>query len=89
MCGCATTRSSWWLDEAWVVTGSTNFDNRSFGLNDEVNLAVQHAPLAARAMEQFAADLQSCKPVTLEDWNRRSIGERVLAGLGAVLERQV
>ena len=76
------------VDEAWVVTGSTNFDNRSFGLNDEVNLAVQHAPLAARAMEQFAADLRSCQAVTLEQWNRRSIAERVLAWLGAVLERQ-
>jgi cardiolipin synthase len=76
------------VDEVWVVTGSTNFDNRSFGLNDEVNLAVQDAPLAARAMEQFAEDLRSCQAVTLEQWNRRSIGERVLAGLGAVLERQ-
>jgi cardiolipin synthase len=76
------------VDEAWVVTGSTNFDNRSFGLNDEVNLAVQDTALAARALEQFAADLRSCQAVTLEDWNRRSIGERVLAALGAVLERQ-
>ena len=76
------------VDEAWVVTGSTNFDNRSFGLNDEVNLAVEDRALAARAMEQFAADLRSCQAVTLEDWNRRPIGERVLAGLGAVLERQ-
>lgn len=76
------------VDEAWVVTGSTNFDNRSFGLNDEVNLAVQDAPLAVRAMEQFAADLRSCEAVTLEDWRRRPVGERVLAALGAVLERQ-
>jgi cardiolipin synthase len=76
------------VDEAWVVTGSTNFDNRSFGLNDEVNLAVQDPPLAVRAMAQFAADLRSCKPVSLEDWQRRSLGERVLAALGAVIERQ-
>jgi cardiolipin synthase len=76
------------VDEAWVVTGSTNFDNRSFGLNDEVNLAVQDAPLAARAMEQFAADLRTCRAVTLQDWQRRSAAERVLAALGAVLERQ-
>ena len=76
------------VDEAWVVTGSTNFDNRSFGLNDEVNLAVQDAPLAAQAMEMFAADLRACQTVTLEDWRRRPAGERVLAMLGAVIERQ-
>ena len=76
------------VDEAWVVTGSTNFDNRSFGLNDEVNLAVQDPALAGRAAEQFMKDLGACRAVTLEEWRRRSIGERVLAGVGAVIERQ-
>jgi cardiolipin synthase len=76
------------VDEAWVVTGSTNFDNRSFGLNDEANLAVQDSSLASRAKEQFMADLESCKSITLEAWSRRSIGERLLAGVGSVLERQ-
>jgi len=76
------------VDELWVVTGSTNFDNRSFGLNDEVNLAVRDASLASRAKEQFTADLQSCEAITLDDWERRSLGERILASLGAVLERQ-
>ena len=38
---------------AWSVLGSTNFDNRSFGLNDEVNVAVlQHA--LARLLERQA-----------------------------------
>jgi len=76
------------VDGIWSVVGSTNFDSRSFGLNDEVNLAVQDPPLAAQAMEHFAADLRSCEAVTLEDWQRRSLGERVLASLGAVIERQ-
>jgi cardiolipin synthase len=76
------------VDEAWVVTGSTNFDNRSFGLNDEVNLAVRDSSLASRAKARFMTDLESCQAITLEAWKRRSIGERLLAGLGAVLERQ-
>ena len=28
------------IDSIWSVVGSTNFDNRSFGLNDEVNIAI-------------------------------------------------
>src|SRR3977135_2981877 len=60
------------VDEAWVVTGSTNFDNRSFGLNDEVNLAVRDSSLASRAKAQFMADLESCRTVALEAWKRRS-----------------
>ena len=31
------------VDELWAVVGSTNFDNRSFGINDEVNLAARDA----------------------------------------------
>jgi cardiolipin synthase len=29
------------VDGLWAVVGSTNFDNRSFGHNDEINLAVR------------------------------------------------
>ena len=36
------------VDNEWCVVGSTNFDNRSFGLNDEVNLAAFNRQLAAR-----------------------------------------
>ena len=36
------------IDGLWSVVGSTNFDNRSFGLNDEVNLAACDEKLAVR-----------------------------------------
>ena len=37
------------------MVGSTNFDHRSFGINDEVNLASFDTALAARLQEDFAA----------------------------------
>lgn len=75
------------VDNLWSVVGSTNFDNRSFGINDEVNLATQCAALAARLNEDFERDLSQSHRVTLEEWNRRSIGERILETLGRVIER--
>ena len=75
------------VDHAWSVVGSTNFDNRSFGLNDEVNLAAQDRRLAQRLERDFQTDLARSHEVTREEWQRRRFGERVLAGLGAVLER--
>lgn len=77
------------VDGLWAVTGSTNFDNRSFGLNDEVNLAVLAPGLTRRLEEDFARDLQASARVTLEQWQRRPVGERLLAALGRVLDRQV
>jgi cardiolipin synthase A/B len=76
------------IDDIWSVVGSTNFDNRSFGLNDEVNLAARDRKLTARLMEDFATDLTGSHEVSYEQWRRRSIFERMHEWLGWVLERQ-
>ena len=76
------------IDGTWSVVGSTNFDNRSFGLNDEVNLAAYDEQLAARLAEDFARDLDESRAVSLEEWQRRSIFERMHEWVGWVLERQ-
>ncbi|MBA3805314.1 MAG: cardiolipin synthase B, partial [Acidobacteria bacterium] len=76
------------IDDLWCVVGSTNFDNRSFGLNDEVNLAGRDKTLAARLAEDFTRDLEKSRAVSYEDWRRRSIFERMHELLGWVLERQ-
>ncbi|MDB5322600.1 MAG: phospholipase D/Transphosphatidylase [Phycisphaerales bacterium] len=76
------------IDGTWSVVGSTNFDNRSFGLNDEVNLAAKCRPLAARLNEDFLRDLQASHQITLDDWRRRPLSERIVETLGRVIERQ-
>ena len=76
------------VDGRWVVVGSTNFDSRSFDLNDEVNLVAADPDLAARVEERFTADLAQCRRVTYEQWLRRPLRERILATLGRILERQ-
>jgi cardiolipin synthase A/B len=43
------------VDGVWAVVGSTNFSNRSFGHNDELNLAARDPAVAARLDEDFAA----------------------------------
>jgi cardiolipin synthase len=76
------------VDGLWSVVGSTNFDSRSFGLNDEVNLAACDGTLASRLERDFQADLAESKRITLTDWRRRSPFERVHELLGWLIERQ-
>jgi cardiolipin synthase A/B len=76
------------VDGLWSVVGSTNFDNRSFGLNDEVNLAAFDGGLALRLEEDFARDLAHSRRITYEHWKRRSVFERAHEWLGWILERQ-
>jgi cardiolipin synthase len=76
------------IDGVWCVVGSTNFDNRSFGLNDEVNLAAQDGMLAERLLKNFEQDLTSCKRITYDEWKRRPITEKLGELAGMLLERQ-
>ena len=76
------------VDGVWSVVGSTNFDSRSFGLNDEVNMAALDEELAARMEHDFQADLATSRRVTYREWRRRSPFERVHEWLGWILERQ-
>jgi len=53
------------VDGLWNVVGSTNFDHRSFALNDEVNLAVLDPQLAATLEADFHEDLQQSRQLDL------------------------
>ena len=55
------------VDHQWCVVGSTNFDHRSFGLNDEVNLAVLDRNLAAVIESDFEEDLRQSRPLTMAE----------------------
>ena len=76
------------IDGLWSVVGSTNFDNRSFGINDEVNLAIEDRAVAQRLESDMANDLQQSRQISLEDWRRRPVTERATELLGWVIERQ-
>jgi cardiolipin synthase len=76
------------VDGVWSVVGSTNFDHRSFGINDEINLAALHEGLAARLEEDFQRDLARSHRVTYGKWSRRPLVERFHEWLGWILERQ-
>ena len=76
------------VDGAWVVVGSTNFDTRSFGINDEVNLAAMDPALAQRMTEMYTEDLAQSHEVTYDEWKRRPPWERVQEVFGWLLERQ-
>ena len=76
------------VDGVWSVVGSTNFDSRSFGINDEVNLASLDDTLAMQIERDFQQDLTNSRRVTYEDWRRRPVFERVHEWLGWILERQ-
>ena len=77
------------VDQRMVSVGSTNFDNRSFRLNDEANLNVYDTAFAARQTAIFEDDLQRSRPVTYADWLDRPWTEKLAERLASVLHSQL
>ena len=76
------------VDDVWAVVGTTNFDNRSFEHNDEVNLALREPEVTQRLRADFEADLAASDAITLEAWRRRPWLEKVVGPVCWILERQ-
>ena len=66
------------VDSQWATVGSTNLDNRSFGLNDEVNVIAYDGGVAQRLERVFADDLTRSEQMTYQSWKDRSIVSRFL-----------
>ena len=77
------------VDDYWVSVGSTNFDNRSFRLNDEANLNVFDEAFARQQVEVFDQDRARSKEVTLDQWRSRPITERLEEMVARMLRRQL
>jgi cardiolipin synthase len=77
------------IDDCWVSVGSTNFDNRSFRLNDEANLNAIDDSFAKEQAHVFATDKQASRQVTLHQWQQRPWREKAVERLAGMLRSQV
>jgi cardiolipin synthase len=77
------------VDGLLVSVGSTNFDDRSFQLNDESNLNIYDADFARAQVAIFERDLKSAKRITYAQWLDRpwkeKAWEKVASWLGPLL----
>ncbi len=76
------------VDGLWAVGGSTNFDHRSFALNDEVNIGLRDSKVAARLTEDFERDLDVSSRLSSRRLEHRSLTGRALGELSWVLRRE-
>jgi cardiolipin synthase A/B len=65
------------VDGVWATVGSTNLDWRSFLHNYELNAVVLGAEFGSQVQAMFDKDLAASDPITLEQWQRRSLDLRI------------
>jgi cardiolipin synthase A/B len=77
------------VDDLWVSVGSTNFDNRSFRINDEANLNVIDEEFARKQAAIFDADKARSRQVTWEKWQARGVVDKVGDTVAEMLDTQL
>ena len=65
------------IDGVWSTVGSTNLDWRSFLHNDEVNAVILGQAFGAQMQAMFDTDLAASRLITHEQWEQRSLGNRL------------
>lgn len=77
------------VDGIWAHVGTTNLDNRSFALNEEINLIAYDHAVAGELEKAFADDLKYSKKLTYEAWKARPWREKFLELFTIPLKEQL
>ena len=77
------------VDGIWSTVGSSNFDERSFRLNDEVNVNVYDEGIAEQMTLMFFDDLAKSEEITMGKWFRRPLFSRIKESLADLLKPQL
>lgn len=77
------------VDEFMVSVGSTNFDERSFRLNDEASLNIYDDHFGIEMTTVYETDLEQCVQYTLERWEQRKFWMRCVERLALLARTQL
>ena len=77
------------VDGIWTTVGSSNFDDRSFRLNDEVNVNIFDESIAAQMEKMFFEDLARSEEITRRRWLTRPWLDRLKERVSSWLKPQL
>lgn len=77
------------VDRLWSLVGSSNLDDRSYNINDEVSVGMIDSGIAAQLKQAFDDDLKSSLPVELDAWNHRGLWHKAQDWLSYRLNGQL
>lgn len=77
------------VDGVWACIGSTNFDDRSFQLNDEISMSVLDPALAAEMRAAFADDMRFAVQRQKQEWSDRPLWHKLVDVLAYSLHTQL
>ncbi len=77
------------VDGVWSAIGSTNFDARSFELNDEIQMGVVDPGIAAELEREWEQDMRFARRITMDEWKERGWWHRLKDQLAYLVNEQL
>lgn len=77
------------VDGVWSAIGSTNFDARSFELNDEIQMGVLDREIAAQLEREWELDMRFARRIEMDEWKERGWWHRTKDQLAYLLNEQL
>ncbi len=77
------------VDGVWASVGSTNFDDRSFEVNDEISVGVVDPKIASELIAAWEDDMKHTSEWTLDAWKKRSLRHRLVDFSAFLLNEQL
>jgi len=68
------------IDDCWAITGSANFDPRSFDHNEELDIGSPQPALVSNIKSAFENGFAQSKQITYSEWQKRSWWRHRLLG---------
>ena len=69
------------IDDKFCTVGTANMDYRSFLTNFEVNAFIYDGALTKELTQHFKQDLKDARKLTLKEWKKRPLFDRVIESL--------
>lgn len=73
------------MDDDIATVGTANLDNRSLALNFEITAVIHSPAVCAEVKEMLEKDFASSKKESLEDYNNKSLGFKMLCNLARLM----
>jgi cardiolipin synthase A/B len=77
------------IDGSWSTVGSTNFDDRSFEINDEISVGIYDPGIAAVLRGAFLDDMKHAREMKLDTWKDRSWWHKLKDGAAFSMNEQL
>lgn len=75
------------IDDCWVMVGSANLNYRSFHRNHENNVIIDSREFGAEVQAMFVEDLRQSRRITVAEYERRTLLQRLLQWLFSPISR--